>query len=174
MFLTFGFQLSIPIYDIETLEKKMTAFVIPNAILITTRQNKYSFASFLSRDNTFDVIYNIWRLVRPGDAASITSSGRGSFERKIEGAIIGGGGPTGTAVGAGAKRATQCLCGKEGKHFTETVMQVVLPGTPDRIYNLIFASGFIKDFLAVNQKLLGTRASVSPCSAPFLYYCPLS
>jgi hypothetical protein len=47
------------------------------------------------------------------------------------------------------------LCGKEGKHFSETALETVLPGTPEKIHNLIFASGFIKEFMAVNQKLLG-------------------
>jgi hypothetical protein len=35
-------------------------------------------------------------------------------------------------------------------------MDVVMPGTPDRIHNLMFASGFMKDFMVGNQKLLGT------------------
>lgn len=134
----------------------MTAFVIPNAIQITTRQNKYSFASFLSRDNTFDVIYNIWRLVRPSDAASITSSPGQEGGRQGTRAV-----ETAGAAGRGQQqKVTQCLCGKEGKHFTETAMSITLPGTPDRIYNLMFASGFIKDFLAVNQKLIGVCALV--------------
>ena len=47
-----------------------------------------------------------------------------------------------------------CACGKDGTHYSETVMDKVLPGTPERIHNLMFASGFIKDFLAGNQKLL--------------------
>lgn len=54
-----------------------------------------------------------------------------------------------------AKKHTQCSCGREGKHFSETALETVLPGTPDKIHNLIFASGFIKEFMAVNQKLLG-------------------
>lgn len=137
----------------------MTAFVIPNAIQITTRQAKYSFASFLSRDTTFDVIYNIWRLGRPADSVSIGSSGGGSLERSVgitEGTIIGGiGAAPGAAVPKLKNKVTQCACGKEGKHFSETAMDLILPGTPDRIHNLIFASGFIKDFMAVNQKLMG-------------------
>ena len=35
------------------------------------------------------------------------------------------------------------------------MLDTVIPGTPDRIYNLIFTSGFIKEFYSVNQKLLG-------------------
>jgi len=150
----------------------MTAFVIPNAIQITTRQAKYTFASFLSRDTTFDVIYNIWRLARPEDSVSFMSSGRGSMDGVGQGGgQIGAGGTAGsaaaTAAGGGAvaagvlgvggqvRAATQCTCGREGKHYSETAMEVVIPGTPEKIHNLIFASGFIKDFMVGNQKLLG-------------------
>ncbi|KAF7331621.1 VASt domain-containing protein [Mycena kentingensis (nom. inval.)] len=154
-------DLLIPIYEITTLEKRMTAFVIPNAIRVGTGRVDYTFASFLSRDTTFDVIHNIWRLVRPTDAASI---GSGSLEADNsnlaipEGTIIGA--ATGTpAVATPARKATTCACGREGKHFAEVAMDTVLPGTPDRIYNLMFASGFMKDFLSVNQKLLDIQVS---------------
>ena len=157
-------QLSIPIYEITTLEKKMTAFVIPNAIQLSTRQAKYTFASFLSRDTTFDVIYNIWRLARPEDG--IGSRSRSS----MDGAESGASGTLGAGVAVGAigivagvnggvvaplRKATLCACGKDGSHYTETAMDTVTPGTPDRIHNLMFASGFMKDFMAGNQKLLG-------------------
>lgn len=138
----------------------MTAFVIPNAIQITTRQAKYTFASFLSRDTTYDVIYNIWRLARPGYTNSVMSSPRGStdgrpsLEHIVESSALE---PNGLAKLSTipARKATQCACGKEGKHYSETALETVVPGTPDRIHNLVFASGFMKDFMAVNQKLLG-------------------
>lgn len=159
-----GYQLSIPIDEIISLEKKMTAFVIPNAILITTRQSKYTFASFLSRDTTYDVIYNIWRLVRPGTLSDNASIGSGSREGGIiEGTIIGGnvdgsGNSPGAMVPGGGitqNKVTFCKCGKEGKHFSELAMDTVIPGTPDKIHNLMFTSGFLKDFLVTNQKLIG-------------------
>lgn len=171
-------DLSFPIYEITSLEKKMTAFVIPNAIQFSTRQSKYTFASFLSRDTTFDVIYNIWRLARPEDAISIGSRGRSSTDGHDIGAAgsngtIGGGvAVLGVGVTAGivapTRKATMCTCGKEGKHYTETALDTVIPGTPDRIHNLMFASGFMKDFMAGNQKLLDIQMSdwspVSPGS----------
>ncbi|KAJ7101625.1 hypothetical protein C8R43DRAFT_907238 [Mycena crocata] len=152
-------DLSIAIYEITTLEKRMTAFVIPNAIRVGTARADYTFASFLSRDTTFDVIHNIWRLARPGDAGSIGSgSMEGNTANIAEGTIIGG-----VAVAAGAagpqRKATTCACGKEGAHFSEVAMDTIVPGTPDRIYNLMFTSGFMKDFLAVNQKLLDIQVS---------------
>ena len=159
-------QLSIPIYEITSLEKRMTAFVIPNAIQLSTRQAKYTFASFLSRDTTFDVIYNIWRLARPEDAITVGSRSQSSMDGPDggtagtlgAGVAVGGigivGGVNGGVV-APLKKATLCACGKDGKHYPETAMDTVMPGTPDRIHNLMFASGFMKDFMAGNQKLLG-------------------
>jgi len=119
-------------YEVTQLEKRMTAFVIPNAIQVTTRQAKYTFASFLSRDTTYDVIHNIWRLARPAAAAAAATSTL-TKEPKI----------------------TTCACSKDGGHYSETALDCILPGTPERIHNLIFASGFIKDFMSIDQKLLG-------------------
>ncbi|KAJ7047983.1 GRAM-domain-containing protein [Mycena amicta] len=155
-------DLLIPIYEITALEKKMTAFVIPNAIRVGTGRVDYTFASFLSRDTTFDVIHNIWRLVRPSDAASI---GSGSLEASAEGHLAIAEGTIIGAVGAAApgggpqRKATMCACGRDGSHFSEVPMNTVFPGTPDRIYNLMFASGFMKDFMSVNQKLLDIQVA---------------
>ncbi|KAL0069461.1 hypothetical protein AAF712_003494 [Marasmius tenuissimus] len=159
-------DLSIPIYEITALEKKMTAFVIPNAIQITTRRAKYSFASFLARDTTYDVIYNIWRLARPADTVEVSVAGKEIGEEGV-GALGGnsetsvaqpGGGGGGTSAAAGPKKTT-CGCLKEGKHFTETALDTVIPGTPDRIHNLLFASGFIKEFMSGEQKLTDIQMS---------------
>jgi len=146
-------DLSIPMSDILNLEKKMTAFVIPNAIQLTTRATKYTFASFLSRDNTFDVIYNIWRLARPDDSRN--PSARGSMEDSARPPLI--------ANSSGGVKAppkvTCCACGKDGQHYSETALETVLPGTPEKIHNLMFASGFIKNFMSVDQKLIDLQIS---------------
>jgi hypothetical protein len=148
-------------YEITHLEKRMTAFVIPNAIQITTRQAKYAFASFLSRDTTYDVIYNIWRLARPDDGISST---RPSFDDSSIAPI-----PNSIQAAAAAvaeavmlePKVTSCSCGKEG-HYSETALDCILPGTPERIHNLIFASGFMKEFMTVDQKLIGPRFDLRP------------
>jgi hypothetical protein len=151
----------------------MTAFVIPNAIQLSTRQAKYTFTSFLSRDTTFDVIYNIWRLARPEDAISIGSRGRSSMDGPDNGRsadTLGAAGAAGIVAGVKGgvvvplRKATVCACGKEGHHYPETAMDTVIPGTPDRTHNLMFASGFMKDFMAGNQKLHGKDLFLSKCS----------
>ena len=47
-------QLVIPIDNVTALEKRMTAYVIPNAIQVSTGSAKYTFASLLSQDMTYD------------------------------------------------------------------------------------------------------------------------
>ncbi|KAJ3116244.1 hypothetical protein HDU96_010101 [Phlyctochytrium bullatum] len=48
--------------DIVTVEKKNTAGVFPNAIRIATSEVKYTFSSFLKRDNAFADIIELWRM----------------------------------------------------------------------------------------------------------------
>ena len=149
-------------HEVSQLEKRMTAFVIPNAIQITTRNAKYTFTSFLSRDTTFDVMYNVWRLARPeGDSVSaITSPSILDGEVSPAGvdATLNGkaGGVNGTTGTARANKVTACACGKAGQQYSEVAMESILPGTPEKIYNLMFTSGFIKDFMRNDQKLIGT------------------
>jgi hypothetical protein len=137
----------------------MTAFVIPNAIQITTRTTKYTFASFLARDTAHDVIYNIWRLARPEDGLSEDEvAGRPALDAphplRTSPPAESGAIPIGP-VAPLTRKVTTCACGREGNHYSELALDTVIPGTPERIYNLMFASGFLKDFMRDNQKLEG-------------------
>ena len=152
-------QLSIPMCEVISLEKRLTAFVIPNAIQLSTRTAKYKFTSFLARDTTYDVLFNVWRLARPDDSlmGSRRSSPRGSLDNEpaVEGAPVNG---TPAKKVATKNRHTLCDCGRNGQHYPEVAMEVVVPGTPEKIYNLMFTSGFMKDFMRENQKLLGASS----------------
>ncbi|CAG8660062.1 7845_t:CDS:2, partial [Paraglomus occultum] len=50
----------VPFNEITAIEKRTTAFVIPNAILITTHLTKYFFASFLARDTAYELLSKLW------------------------------------------------------------------------------------------------------------------
>ncbi|KAI0640226.1 hypothetical protein C8Q77DRAFT_1046039 [Trametes polyzona] len=163
-------DLSIPMSEVISLEKRMTAFVIPNAIQLSTRTAKYTFTSFLSRDTTFDVLYNVWRLARPENSSvgSLGISPRGSLEngdseensdgsQPMNGKVAGNGGAP-KAVKQ-KQKVTYCDCGKAGQHYSETAMEATFPGTPEKIYNLMFTSGFIKDFMRDDQKLIDIQIS---------------
>jgi hypothetical protein len=162
----------------------MTAFVIPNAILITTKTNKYTFASFLSRDNTHEVIHNSWRM----SGADISGNGGGSLRTSFDSAESGrtgmdatrvngvnGIGPVDGVSGKGAPsrapKVTKCQCGKDGTHYTEVAMEAVFPGTPEKIHNLIFASGFMKDFMRQEQKLIGACPRPPRPLSPITFQC---
>lgn len=137
----------------------MTAFVIPNAIQITARNTKYTFASFITRDTSFDVIQNIWRLSYPrrDDTRAEQASLRSGFldAQDSNGAITANGSSTGPI-----HNATVCACGKRGEHYDTVMMDCVMPGTPQQIHTLMWTSGFIRDFMVNNQKLTGMEHSI--------------
>lgn len=56
-------NLVIPLSEVVQIEKKSTAGVFPNGIIIRTLHHRYTFATFLSRDSTFALISNVWRNV---------------------------------------------------------------------------------------------------------------
>ncbi|KAG8935730.1 hypothetical protein FRC02_006778 [Tulasnella sp. 418] len=156
-------NLVIPFTTVTALEKKMTAFVIPNAIQISTHDQKHTFASFLSRDTTYDVINNIWRLAVPGGAAAaIAASSQSEVGSSGMEGSTSNGVPASDNAGSSKKAAhpaTKCNCATQNAHLPETALECVFPGTPEKIYNLMFASGFIKDFMLNNQKLLEIQIS---------------
>ncbi|KAI8137822.1 hypothetical protein BJV82DRAFT_566007 [Fennellomyces sp. T-0311] len=58
-------NLVIAFSDIVEIEKRTTALFIPNAIQVSTLHAKHFFASFLSRDQAYDLIVDVWRMSRP-------------------------------------------------------------------------------------------------------------
>jgi len=126
----------------------MTALVIPNAIGITANGCKYTFASFISRDSTYDVMMNIWRLCNPHAVMSTTSFAQtGSRPASINEPTE----PIASQAKGHAK--TQCACGRDGKHYSETAMDATFNSTPEKVYNLMFNSDWYKKFLAETEKL---------------------
>ncbi|KAK4515523.1 carboxy methyl transferase for protein phosphatase 2A [Mucor velutinosus] len=55
-------NLVINLTEITRVEKRMTAKIIPNGILIATNTSTHIFASFLSRDQAYDQIIKLWDL----------------------------------------------------------------------------------------------------------------
>lgn len=51
--------------EIVSVEKRSTALVFKNGLMISTLHAKHIFASFTSRDSTYDLIINIWKLGHP-------------------------------------------------------------------------------------------------------------
>ncbi|GAA5899383.1 hypothetical protein JCM8208_001633 [Rhodotorula glutinis] len=246
-------SLVIPFSEVCSIEKRMTAYVIPNAIQVATMHARHTFASFLSRDTTYDLIGNIWRMIHPviplsaalPDALSTSTSRTGhEHESDDEPSPVGGGGSAATAVSASGVEVTQSSEGvgsrakrrlkglrkrggtgesaqggkavvdggvrsspggggagaasraaggaqdrvdgdeddeggsaggkkkKKGggaatpphapttdtcptlKNLKEVCMDAQFPGAPEKIYNLMFTSGFMKGFWAENQKLM--------------------
>jgi hypothetical protein len=57
--------------EIISVEKRSTALVFKNGLMISTLHAKNIFASFTSRDSTYDLIVGIWRLGHPNLRSSL-------------------------------------------------------------------------------------------------------
>ena len=183
--------------------------------------SRNTFASFLSRDMTYDLIVSLWRNQHPvvptsaalpdtavtdeedefglanqeeegqeGGGRKKRKMRRGRFKRNKSGntaqeedetAIAGASGTNGLAppVNGSAPRPsmsgsqlgrkaptahapTTCNCAAGGGgHFPNIVMDLVFPGSPEKLYNLIFTSGFMREFLSNDMGLSGRQASTA-------------
>ncbi|XP_020623293.1 GRAM domain-containing protein 1B-like isoform X2 [Orbicella faveolata] len=59
----FGWETFVTIQctEISSIRKEKTALVIPNAVQVCTETEKYFFASFISRDTAYTVLFRIWQ-----------------------------------------------------------------------------------------------------------------
>ena len=66
----FGWVTSIvvPFAEIVSIEKRNTAYLIPNAISVRTLHARYLFSSLVSRDLTYSMLVCIWRMSTPSEA----------------------------------------------------------------------------------------------------------
>ncbi|KAI9665133.1 MAG: hypothetical protein M1831_002143 [Alyxoria varia] len=58
-------NLVISFDEVVSIEKKSTAVIFPNAIVLQTLHSKHVFASFMSRDSTYDTLVSIWKVGNP-------------------------------------------------------------------------------------------------------------
>lgn len=58
-------NLVIAFDEVLSIEKKNTAIVFPNALVIQTHHSKNTFASFVTRDGAFDLLLGIWKASHP-------------------------------------------------------------------------------------------------------------
>ncbi|KAB5593994.1 GRAM domain-containing protein YSP2 [Ceratobasidium theobromae] len=145
--------LTIPFLDVVTIEKRMTAYVIPNAIFVKTYGSEYTFASFLTRDTVYDLMRSLWHPYQPSPGQ--VEAGDDDHANEEKDAADADGTDQG---GAQAKRKpTECACGKEGQHYSTVVANYTITGTPEKIHELMFNSAFMNDFFTNNQKLLDLK-----------------
>ncbi|GES88497.1 GRAM domain protein [Rhizophagus clarus] len=75
-------NLVIAFSDIVSIEKRMTAYVIPNAIQITTLHARHFFTTFLSRDSVYDLLFALWKQTHPSlPMTSYTESEYGTSQK---------------------------------------------------------------------------------------------
>ncbi|KAI9033981.1 GRAM domain-containing protein [Phycomyces nitens] len=152
-------NLVIAVSDIVEIEKRSTAIIIPNAIQISTLHAKHSFASFLSRDQAYDLLVDVWRCVRPPqqpieDQKVSESDDEDSDSSEAQSEA----GPRPRPVSSPAEKTaqvqdkTECECGRTNSHYPTIVMDQTFDCPMEKIFQLLYEGDFIKTFLADVQK----------------------
>jgi len=82
-------NLVISFDEVVSVEKKSTAVLFPNAIVIQTLHARNVFASFLARDSTYDLIIGIWKISHPNlksslNGVTLDTGGTGDKTEKAE------------------------------------------------------------------------------------------
>lgn len=82
-------NLVISFDEVVSVEKKSTAVLFPNAIVIQTLHARNVFASFLARDTTYDLIIGIWKISHPNlksslNGVTLETGGTGDKTEKAE------------------------------------------------------------------------------------------
>ncbi|KAG0236960.1 hypothetical protein BGW42_002173 [Actinomortierella wolfii] len=98
-------NLVIAFSEITAIEKRLTAFVIPNAISIVTTTNTkgHFFASFLSRDSAYDLLMAAWRKSFPCAANAPTNGNNAYFRQNRSNLTLENGNGSGGGSGTGAE-----------------------------------------------------------------------
>jgi hypothetical protein len=60
--------------EVVAIEKENTAMVFPNAIAIQTLHARHTFRSLLSRESTYDLMVNIWKINHPSVKSSVNGT----------------------------------------------------------------------------------------------------
>ncbi|KAJ2307820.1 hypothetical protein IWW51_001224 [Coemansia sp. RSA 2702] len=69
-------NLVIALDEIVSIEKRMTALIIPNAIQISTLHAKHFFGSFIYRDSAYNQLYDMWAKSRSEKHAGVPETGQ--------------------------------------------------------------------------------------------------
>lgn len=82
-------NLVISFDEIVSVEKKSTAVIFPNAIVISTLHARNTFASFVARDSTYELIIGIWKINHPNlkssqNGVTLDNSGMGDKTEVVE------------------------------------------------------------------------------------------
>ncbi|KAF1803564.1 GRAM domain-containing protein [Mucor lusitanicus] len=150
-------NLVIAFADIEDIEKRSTAIFIPNAILISTCSSKHFLASFLSRDQAYDQMVEIWKASRANSSTIQVHAGgfKGDDATEFSGSDESDYTSTENASenkNVQIKEQTECECSKTDQHFPTVVMDKQYDTTIETMYNLLFNSTFMNKFLCEVEK----------------------
>ncbi|KAH9823992.1 GRAM domain-containing protein [Melampsora americana] len=184
--------LVLPFSDVVSIEKKMTALIIPNAIQVMTMQSRHTFASFISRDVTYDLMTNIWRISHPtipthnnsssislnpaigNDEVHVEYLGPSSSNTTTDPNSTSNSNPTSTTNSNATNPSTTmtkvpelttCACLGTDAHYKDVALDTTYNTSLENLYQLLFMnSHFMISFWENDQRLTGKlfKPNLSP------------
>lgn len=130
--------------EVVSVEKKSTVIVFPNAIVIQTLHARHVFASFISRDSTYDLIVGIWKISHPSLIAGSTGVRLDSTDSAV-------------------RESASILGGSEYEEDADSGSDEYENGSDDESYTDA-GDGFVEGAGAAS-KSLPRKASVQPLAA---------
>lgn len=123
----FGWVTSVSIMykDIVSIEKKFTAYVISNAIQISTIDQKYFFTSFLFRDSVYLVILHSWGKICPNRVTKPKNQTENNTDKNLD---------------SNNEENTYCPCYKplKGEHVGSVHGEAIYQTNVDTIFKIMF------------------------------------
>ncbi len=125
--------------EIVSVEKRSTALLFKNGLMISTLHAKNIFASFTSRDSTYDLIVGIWKLGHPSLRSSlngvrIEETGGGDKTEKDDGTL---GSQSGSSSGSESDDGDEVYDEDEeeedGMSFTQAEGSIVESDSDDKV-----------------------------------------
>lgn len=158
----------IPFSDIVSLQKRSTAFVIPNAIQIITLDQKYFFTSFMSRDSAFTLLYEMWYKKCPNRATDPAKLLPSTSDCKADAPC--------SQLSTEAGVNTLCSCLKTSSHEGVINIDTVYPTSIETAFNLLFGSdtSFLKDYLSESNHDIAIGAWQEDGTRSITYVKPLN
>ncbi|XP_032217994.1 uncharacterized membrane protein C20F10.07 isoform X2 [Nematostella vectensis] len=150
-------QVTIDCRKVLSITREKTAYVVPNAILITTEDDKHFFSSFLSRETVFKLLLQVWEEKLKQSSGKIPpNSSHADFKECL-------GGEMDTVLQEGVEEGEECAaaeCISQSADLPERVLEYS-PNGDSGIFDC--QSGFIATEGASSAELTtSVRATGSP------------
>ncbi|KAI9471248.1 GRAM domain-containing protein [Coemansia mojavensis] len=141
----FGWVTSLVIAfdEIVSIEKRMTALIIPNAIQVSTLHAKHFFGSFIYRDSAYNQLYDLWVKSRSEKTAGVPETGRAEDDTGSRESLLVDSPQSNQCIEPPSlHKPTECPCGNSGHtaHYSLEALDATFPLALPLLFRVVFSA----------------------------------